>query len=230
LLIFVSDHGDFVGEYGLVRKGPEVPEVLMRVPMIWNGPGVRSGLGPGSRRGDIGREPHPAHVSIIDIFPTLCEAVGVDLPEGVQGRSVWPLLSGGDYPAEEFQSIYAEQGMGGLHYTDDTEIIDPTRDGLLDICSFDELNSRSQSGMMRMIRKGDWKLDFDMQGSGQLHNLASDPVELHNLYGSPETASLERELLAELLAWSIRADDPLPLPNGRYRMKKDRRNWYADHR
>ncbi len=95
---------------------------------------------------------------------------------------------------------------------------------------YDSLNSVNQSGFMRMIRKGDWKLDFDMQGRGQLYNLAEDPVELANLFGSPETAKIERELLADLLAWSLRADDPLPLPNGRYKMKTDKRNWWANYR
>lgn len=83
---------------------------------------------------------------------------------------------------------------------------------------------------MRMIRKGDWKLDFDMQGRGQLYNLAVDPVELKNLFGSPETAEIERELLGDLLGWCLRADDPLPLPNARYKMKIDPRNWWADYR
>ena len=38
-LIFLSDHGDFVGEYGLVRKGPELPEVLTRIPIQLDGTG-----------------------------------------------------------------------------------------------------------------------------------------------------------------------------------------------
>mgnify|MGYP002065071617 CR=1 FL=1 len=31
--------------------------------------------------------PHGAHVSLVDVMPTLCEAVGIELPGGVQGRS-----------------------------------------------------------------------------------------------------------------------------------------------
>ena len=218
-VVFVSDHGDLAGEYGLVRKGPEMPDCLMRVPMPWFGKGIERQTGP-----------DPAHVSLVDLMPTLCEAVGRELPPGVQGRSLWPMLSGGEWPAGEFESVYAEQGMGGLHIADRTEVIDPHEDGLADGVFADELNSRSQSGTMRMIRKGDWKLDFDMQGRGQLYNLAEDPVELHNRYGSPETREIERELLSELLAWSLRAQDPLPLPNLRYRMKFDPRNYWAPYR
>ncbi len=81
-----------------------------------------------------------------------------------------------------------------------------------------------------MLRKGDWKLHFDMQGRAQLYNLKEDPVELNNLFGSPETAAIEGELLADLLAWSLRAQNPLPLPNLRYRMKRDPRNFWAPYR
>jgi len=220
LLVFVSDHGDFVGEYGLLRKGPEMPELLMRVPLLFNGPGIAARA-----------EPHPAHVSIADIMPTLCEALGAAVPEGVQGRSLWPLLTGGDYPAAEFASAYGEQGFGGLHYTEDDDltfedcVIPGPKGG-----SFDCLNSGSQSGTMRMVRKGDWKLAFDMQGRGQLYHLARDPVELENLYGRPEVADVERELLADLLAWTLRAEDPLPLPRHRYVRKSDPRNYWAPHR
>jgi arylsulfatase A-like enzyme len=216
ILVFVSDHGDFVGEYGLVRKGPELPEVLCRVPMSWTGPGIVANA-----------KPHPAHVSLVDVMPTLCEAIGVPLPRGVQGRSLWPLLTGADYPAEEFRSVYVEQGMGGLHYVNDTEFVDPTEDGLHSEVSFDCLNSRTQSGTMRMVRKGDWKLAFDMQGRGQLYNLAEDPVELDNLYGKPDVAGVQAELLAELLAWTLRTDDTLPYPDHRYVVKTDPRNWYV---
>ena len=41
IVIFLSDHGDFVGEYGLIRKGPDLPELLTRIPFVWRGPGIR---------------------------------------------------------------------------------------------------------------------------------------------------------------------------------------------
>jgi arylsulfatase A-like enzyme len=219
ILVFLSDHGDFVGEYGLVRKGPEMPECLMRVPMSWAGPRIRHGA-----------SPHAAHVSLVDVMPTLCEAIGVPLPPGVQGRSLWPLLTGAAYPAAEFASAYAEQGFGGLHYTEEDELVALADDGLNPSVSFDCLNSRSQSGTMRMLRRGRWKLILDMQGAGQLYDLEDDPVELNNLYGQPEVSRVERALLAELLAWTLRAQDPLPLPRQRYVMKTDPRNYWSPYR
>jgi len=233
LIVFLSDHGDFVGEYGLTRKGPEMPEVLMRIPLLIVGPEVRANA-----------EPHPAHVSIVDLLPTFCDMMGVPIPAGVQGRSLWPLLSGGEYPPEEFASIYAEQGYGGLHYTDDDDPdfehameAGPVNLTGLDLGeepasirpTFDEMNTYSQSGTMRMVRKGDWKLVLDMQGHGQMYDLARDPFELTNLYGDPDHADVQLELSTELLTWMLRAQDPLPLPKDRYIMKTDPRNYWTPY-
>ena len=72
ILVVLSDHGDFVGEYGLMRKGPELPEALTRIPLSFTGPGI------------VPNDPaNAAHVSIADIMPTLCEAVGATVPDGV---------------------------------------------------------------------------------------------------------------------------------------------------
>jgi len=217
IIVFLSDHGDFVGEYGLIRKGPDLPECLTRIPMFFTGPGI------------LARDAmHQAHVSICDIMPTLCEALGVPLPDGVQGRSLWPLLTGQDYPREEFASIYAEHGYGGLAYTAEDDL-DPVDEGALNPgCTFDCLNSWTQSGTTRMVRRGDWKLVFDMQGNGQLYNLADDPAELHDLYGQPAFARIQGELQAELLKWLLRTQDPLPLPRRRYVFKGHPRNYWTD--
>ena len=40
VIVFASDHGDFVGEYGLIRKGSGISDFLMRVPLLFNGPTI----------------------------------------------------------------------------------------------------------------------------------------------------------------------------------------------
>lgn len=225
LFIFVSDHGDFTGEYGLIKKGVEVPESLIRIPMLWHGPGIKPE-----------KMPKEAHVSNVDIMPTLCDMLNVELPDGVQGRSLWPILAGLPYPKDEFSSIIIQQGYGGLHYTDLEEFDPYTQDGTLvkDKVEFDELNTWTQSGMMRGLRKGDWKLVYDMQGSGQLYNLAKDPQEIKNLFNHKEYASEQMDLLQDMMRWELRTQDPLPLPrpngNRRYGFKKDPRNYYAPYK
>jgi arylsulfatase A-like enzyme len=158
----------------------------------------------------------------VDLFPTLCEAIGAEIPAGVQGRSLWPLLTGQSIPANEFRSAYAEHGFGGLPYSGGEEL-NPQLDGFkpgtaTEWGRYDCLNSRTQSGITRMVRMGDWKLSCDSLGRGQLYHLTEDPVELRNLFDRPEAAAKRQELMTELLTWMLRVQDPLPLPgvsNGR---------------
>jgi arylsulfatase A-like enzyme len=226
LIVYVADHGDFLMEYGLMRKGVGMPEALIRIPMIWSGCGVKPPVGPA-----------PVFVSIADVMPTLCEAMGAEIPQGVQGRSLWPVLQGREFPEEEFRSVYAESGFGGLYYDGSDE--PPYSVGEFhgpasyqvpgQHKTFDELNSVTQSGYMKMLRKGNWKLIYDMMGYGQLYNLSSDPSELKNLFGDPSVASEQMQLLAELLMWNIRTQDSLP--TGIYQTKwAKNHNWYTPYR
>jgi len=232
LIVYVADHGDYVMDYGLMRKGVGAPEALARIPMVWSGCGVQARS-----------LHHPAFVSMADVMPTLCEAIGADIPRGVQGRSLWPLLEGKDYPQEEFRSIYTEAGFGGLYYDRQDHVpftvaefrgvgpyTVPEEDK-----TFNELNQVSQSGYMKMVRMGDWKLLYDMMGYGQLYQLASDPCELENLFGDPSVASEQMQLLEELLMWTVRTQDSLPTAPHTHPFALETKwpkehNWYTPYR
>jgi arylsulfatase A-like enzyme len=224
ILIFVADHGDFTGEYGLIKKGVEVPECLIRIPMLWHGPGIIKN-----------KQPHTAHVSNVDIMPTICDMLDVAIPDGVQGRSLWPLLTGKKYPKEEFESMIVQQGFGGLHFTDLKEYDPYTQDGTLSKgkTEFDELNTWTQSGTMRMVRKGDWKLVYDMQGKGELYNLVKDPAEVKNLFADKNYSGKRMELLQDMLTWELRTQDPLPMPHPtkkrHYGFKRDPKNYWTPY-
>ena len=48
----------------------------------------------------------------------LCDATVAPIRHGAQGRSLWPLLRAKEYPCDEFATIYAEVGFGGMNYQD----------------------------------------------------------------------------------------------------------------
>jgi len=90
LVIYTSDHGDFVGHHGMVEKcyqGHSVYEDTLRVPLIfyWKG------------RILAGREPADL-VELVDIYPTLIELCGLQPPASVRlaGRSLVPALTEGE--------------------------------------------------------------------------------------------------------------------------------------
>jgi arylsulfatase A-like enzyme len=83
VVIFTSDHGETLGDHGLIEKGCRFYEGLVRVPLIWRWPGhVRA-----DTRSD-------ALVELLDLAPTLLDFAGIDVPAYMQGCSLRPLLEG----------------------------------------------------------------------------------------------------------------------------------------
>src|SRR5262249_44469172 len=157
--------------------------------------------GPGVAPQPANRE---AHVTLVDVLPTVCDALGLETPYGVQGRSLWPLLAGAGYPREVFRSAYVELGYGGLPYG---EAERPPLHCEYGGPRFDELNTVTQSGTVKCVRQGRWKLTADMVGNGQLFDLESDPAELRNRYHDPALKEVRAALTEELLRWTIRTED-----------------------
>lgn len=221
IIVVLSDHGDYLMRYGLPRKGVGLPDCLARIPMVWAGPGIRPDT-------NLGKE---AHVSMADVMPTLCEFMAAEIPIGVQGRSLKPLLCGEAFPNDEFRSIYATAGIGGLYYNQEDHV--PFSAARRGSSNWDELNLVTQSGNQKMVRMGDWKIVYDMMGYGQLFHLPSDPAELDNRFDDPRAALPRQTLMAELLMWTIRNQDSLPTgpQNKKYQTKwPTRHNWYVPHR
>jgi choline-sulfatase len=81
LVVYSSDHGGNCGEHRCLDHGGLYEESI-RVPLLVSGPGVLAG----------GVEKDP--VSVLDIFPTLCEAVGLQQPEDKLGTSLTGVLRG----------------------------------------------------------------------------------------------------------------------------------------
>jgi arylsulfatase A-like enzyme len=83
VVIFTSDHGEALGDHGLMFKGCRFYEGLVRVPLIFSWPLVfPSGLHSG------------ALVELIDLSATLLELCGVGQPSYMQGKSLVPILEG----------------------------------------------------------------------------------------------------------------------------------------
>lgn len=101
LLIFLGDNGtgggirSMMGDREVIGGKGKTTRAGMRVPLIVNGPGmVRSGV----VCSDL--------VDSTDIFPTICEAAGIPIPDGLvlDGKSFWPQLCG--QPATPRKWIY----------------------------------------------------------------------------------------------------------------------------
>jgi choline-sulfatase len=81
LLVYASDHGGTCGEHRNFDHGA-MYEGSIRVPLVLAGPGVREG------------HTEPTVVSAMDLFPTLCDAVGLERPHWTRGTSLMGLVQG----------------------------------------------------------------------------------------------------------------------------------------
>lgn len=83
LIFIVADHGEEFWDHGSVGHGHSVYEELLRIPMVVHLPGVTT---------------KPTYIKsasgLVDVVPTVLEALGIAAPEGLSGRSLMPELLG----------------------------------------------------------------------------------------------------------------------------------------
>jgi len=103
LVVFAGDHGEGLGDHGELDHGLLLYQTTARAALIITHPAMTSG---GARRPEV--------VSLVDILPTIAEAVGLPLPESVQGQSLWPLIGGDGFFDEK--PVYAETHYPKLHF------------------------------------------------------------------------------------------------------------------
>ena len=96
IIIFMSDHGEMLGDHGLALKGCRFYEGLARVPLMI------------SWRGRIQPRIHDELVELVDIAPTLYELLGTDVPPWVQGRSLVSRICGAELNAPHREFVRAE--------------------------------------------------------------------------------------------------------------------------
>jgi arylsulfatase A-like enzyme len=99
LIVFTTDHGELLGDHGFLFKGPFYYQSLVNVPMIIRNPGCSPEV----------REELVGHV---DLVPTILEALGLELPDHLPGRSLMGHLEGN--PRDRRDAVLTEFRPFGL--------------------------------------------------------------------------------------------------------------------
>lgn len=84
MVIFTSDHGDFMGDHGILLKGPAHFSGTLKVPLLWKVPGITK---PGTVSNSL--------LSSIDIPITLLNLLNIkkkEYPNDMQGKDITPIL------------------------------------------------------------------------------------------------------------------------------------------
>jgi choline-sulfatase len=174
IVIFISDHGEMLGDHGIYTKGPFFYEGAVRVPFIISWPG------------NIKARRSTALVELADIAQTLLDASGLPHHPGMQGQSLWPMLTGSAEPSHHRDDVYCE------YYNAMPFFSDP-------------------QAHMTMVRTASHKLVVDHTTSnGELYDLENDPNETINRWDDPAHAETRSGMLLRMcnrMAWTA---DPLP--------------------
>ena len=89
VVVFTSDHGDYLGDFGLLLKGPVLLRGVTRVPFIWSDPAE-----------NFNGKTSEALCSTVDVAPTILSRAGLLPYNGMQGRDFLPVVRG-DEPARD---------------------------------------------------------------------------------------------------------------------------------
>ena len=136
IIIFSSDQGLAMGSHGLLGK-QNLYEQSMGAPLVFSGPGIPQG------------KSSDALVYLFDIYPTLCNLAGVDIPVQVEGKSLVSVIRGEQKSIRH--SIY-------LSYVDNQRAV---RDHRWKLIRYPQINKTQL---------------FDLQNDpDEMTNLAGDP-------------------------------------------------------
>ncbi len=179
IVIFMSDHGELLGDHGMYHKGPLLYEGAVHVPLMVSYPAAIAG---GKRT--------RALVELGDLAPSLLDAAGVPRYNGMQARSLWPLLTG-EAPLDTFRDdVY---------------------------CEYYNSNPGRPPQYCTMVRTAEHKIVvWHGQEVGELYELNDDPGELVNLWDDPACGGLRHAMMKRVcdrMAWTA---DPLPERIGIY--------------
>ena len=171
IVIYASDHGDFVGRHGMVEKcavGHNVYEETLRVPLIISWPGhFRQNATCDSL------------AELVDIYPTVAELLKVGRPADLSplaGRSLVPTLTEGKSTGRQyaFSENWSQATVIGERY---------------------KLGVWQDPGPA--YARWDWR----GKTRDQFFDRQSDPQERNNLIGKPEVAAVEKALRDALAEW-----------------------------
>ncbi|HWL53360.1 MAG TPA: sulfatase-like hydrolase/transferase [Chthoniobacteraceae bacterium] len=169
IVVFTSDHGCHFRTRNAEYKR-SCHEASIRVPGVISGPGFK------------GRGEFAGLVSLIDLMPTVLDAAGVPVPEGLDGRSLLPVLRGEAPPAEALYVQITERGVGRC-----------VRTGRWKYCVWGEGSESDQASRYTETH---------------LYDLEADPYELDNRLYSPAHEAVRQRMRALLKAKMCEAGEP----------------------
>jgi len=218
LIIFTGDHGESLGEHGEPTHGYFAYNSTLWIPLIMSFPGVKSGK----------VEQNVCHS---DIFPTICDVLGVEKPAFLQGVSLLAAAKGKKIPRRRiyFEALYANLNRGWAPlkgYIDEHQkFIDSPIPELFDLSQdFDESQNLSNQKQLSSYKKnldeliGDLSLAEKEAGRVSVDREALKKLEslgyLSSIQGFMKKTFTVEDDLKMLLPYQIKLQSSIQAYNG----------------
>lgn len=149
IILLAGDNGLALGQHGLMGKQNSYDHSI-RVPLVIKGPGIPM------------NEKRNALVYLLDIYPTLCDLVGADIPGSVEGKSLVPVFNKADekvrdtlfFAFDRFQRAVRDDRYKLIEYVVNGERTTQLFDLLLDPIEINNLaNSPNHTDVLTKLRK-----------------------------------------------------------------------------
>ena len=177
LIVFTSDHGDYLGDHWLGEK-ELFHEPSVKVPLIVYDPAAAS-----DARGTVCDE----LVETIDLVPTFLDAVGVDWTgqsHRLEGRSLMPFLRG------EAPARWRPFAISEYDYSMSQACV--------------ALGIEPRDARLFMVCDKRWKYIEAVGFRPMLFDMAGDPNEFRDLGADPAHADIRARMAAALAQWGLR--------------------------
>lgn len=171
LIIFTGDHGESLGEHGEASHAYFAYNATLWVPLIICVPGIR----PGQTQD---------YVSHVDLFPTICDALGIKTPPGLLGLSLLPAMMGKKLRPRPiyFESLYPyySRGWAPIHgfIQDEKKYIESPLPELYDLRKdFEELHNLASGEKLEPYQKSLKELMVRLSAPGAIDSRRPADIE-----------------------------------------------------
>ncbi|KUL84698.1 hypothetical protein ZTR_07617 [Talaromyces verruculosus] len=189
--MFFTDHGEYLGDYGLVEKWPTgMSDSLTREPLIIAG----AGLPQGQTFDDM--------AEMADLVPTVFQLCSIPETFPTNGKSWLPCILHGK-PHKEY--AFVEAG-----YLASEEPLIETSPFPYDIKAELQHKDHVLAGKAVAVRNKLWTYIYRLYEPAELYSRQNDPQELHNLAAMPEHQPTVRMLECVMFRWILETSDFLP--------------------
>jgi arylsulfatase A-like enzyme len=201
LIVILSDHGDFTGDFSLAEKSQNsMEDCLCRVPFVVKPP----------KGSDLVSGPRDQLCELIDMPATIYDLLEIDPGYDHFGRSLVPLFA--DAAAAHREAAFCEGGRLAHEDQASERTLIPAGQPIFDYYPRLQVqrDEPQAHGKATMCHTGRYKYIRRLVEGDQLFDLARDPGEQTNLIDDPAHAAIRQQMVERMLTWYQATCDVVP--------------------